>query len=198
MHHIILNTPTFGGTVFPAGLLNDETGEVLGAAGEGGAKLFWLPLGDFSEWLNVGAGAGIFTGGGTGAGGAAGGGGGKELWAGVLTAWLNPLAPPVGAGLSVLDPKFEFSWLGGKLVFGATAGPLGNDCAGAGADVVYWLAGRVRARSSSAQGAGGGRSCSSGGGRKEREGLGAVGGRAAGFVAGADENWLGNWANKHK
>lgn len=30
---------TFGGTVFPAGLLNDETGDILGAAGEGGAKI---------------------------------------------------------------------------------------------------------------------------------------------------------------
>lgn len=30
---------TFGGTVFPAGLLNDETGDFIGAAGEGGAKL---------------------------------------------------------------------------------------------------------------------------------------------------------------
>lgn len=29
----------FGGTVFPAGLLNDETDDILGAAEEGGAKL---------------------------------------------------------------------------------------------------------------------------------------------------------------
>lgn len=66
-------------------------------------------MGDVSERLKAGVGAGIFTGGATGAGGAAGGGGGKEIWAGVLTAWLNPLAPPEGAGLTVLEPKFEFS-----------------------------------------------------------------------------------------
>lgn len=30
---------TFGGAVFPAGLLNDETAVIFGAAGEGGAKL---------------------------------------------------------------------------------------------------------------------------------------------------------------
>lgn len=45
--------------------------------------------------------------------------------------------------------------------------------------------------SSSAQGAGGGRSPISGGGRKERAGLGAVGGAEA-LGAGADEYWLGN------
>lgn len=49
----------------------------------------------------------------------------------------------------------------------------------------------VLALSSSAQGAGGGRSPISGGGRKERAGLGAVGG-AEDFGAGAEEYWLGN------
>lgn len=50
----------------------------------------------------------------------------------------------------------------------------------------------VLAFSSSAQGAGGGRSPISGGGRKERAGLGAVGGGAEGLGAGAEEYWLGN------
>lgn len=51
----------------------------------------------------------------------------------------------------------------------------------------------VLALSSSAQGAGGGRSPISGGGRKESVGLGAVGGGAEGLGAGAAEYWLGNW-----
>lgn len=51
----------------------------------------------------------------------------------------------------------------------------------------------VLALSSSAQGAGGGRSPISGGGRKESVGLGAVGGGAEGLGAGAAEFWLGNW-----
>lgn len=50
----------------------------------------------------------------------------------------------------------------------------------------------VLALSSSAQGAGGGRSPISGGGRKERDGFGAVGGGAGGLGAGAEEYWLGN------
>lgn len=54
----------------------------------------------------------------------------------------------------------------------------------------------VLALSSSAQGAGGGRSPISGGGRKERAGLGAVGGGAAGLGAGAAETWLGNFGQQ--
>lgn len=61
--------------------------------------------------------------------------------------------------------------------FGATAGGL----------VKGWALGLVLALSSSAQGAGGGRSPISGGGRKERAGLGAVGGAAGGLGGGADE-----------
>lgn len=49
----------------------------------------------------------------------------------------------------------------------------------------------VLALSSSAQGAGGGRSPSSGGGRKESAGLGAVGGADV-LSVGAVECWLGN------
>lgn len=57
----------------------------------------------------------------------------------------------------------------------------------------------VLALSSSAQGAGGGRSPISGGGRKERAGLGAVGGgRAGGLGAGGAETWLGNFRRQKK
>lgn len=55
----------------------------------------------------------------------------------------------------------------------------------------------VLALSSSAQGAGGGRSPISGGGRKESAGLGAVGGGPEGLgAAGAAENWFGNCGEK--
>lgn len=71
-----------------------------------------------------------------------------------------------------------------KLDLGATAG------AEVGAEPL--LGGLVvLALSSSAQGAGGGRSPISGGGRKESGGLGAVGG-AEGLNVGAAECWLGN------
>lgn len=56
----------------------------------------------------------------------------------------------------------------------------------------------VLALSSSAQGAGGGRSPISGGGRKERPGLGAVGGGAEGLGAGGAETWLGNFGRQGK
>lgn len=57
----------------------------------------------------------------------------------------------------------------------------------------------VLALSSSAQGAGGGRSPISGGGRKERAGLGAVGGGGAGGLgAGGAETWLGNFRRQKK
>lgn len=54
----------------------------------------------------------------------------------------------------------------------------------------------VRALSSSAQGAGGGRSPISGEGRKERAGFGAVGGGAVGLGASGDEYWFGNFGLK--
>lgn len=54
----------------------------------------------------------------------------------------------------------------------------------------------VLALSSSAQGAGGGRSPISGGGRKESAGLGAVGGGADGLGAGTEENWPGTFGLK--
>lgn len=61
------------------------------------------------------------------------------------------------------------------------------------------MAGRfVLALSSSAQGAGGGRSPISGGGRKERAGFGAVGGGAAGLGAGDAEARLGNFRPQKK
>lgn len=56
----------------------------------------------------------------------------------------------------------------------------------------------VLALSSSAQGAGGGRSPISGGGRKDRAGLGAVGGGAEGLGAGAGEYWRGNYGQNIK
>lgn len=55
----------------------------------------------------------------------------------------------------------------------------------------------VLALSSSAQGAGGGRSPISGGGRKERAGLGAVGG-AENLGAGGAETWFGNFGRQKK
>lgn len=54
----------------------------------------------------------------------------------------------------------------------------------------------VLALSSSAQGAGGGRSPISGGGRKDRAGFGAVGGGATGLSAGGVEYWFGNFGLK--
>lgn len=93
------------------------------------------------------------------------------------------------AGLGL---KLETGWLGGNVVFGAATGPLFSvePDPGAGVVLVPPCLNVVRARSSSAQGAGGGRSCSSGGGRKDREGLGAVGGGAAdarGFGASTED-----------
>lgn len=91
------------------------------------------------------------------------------------------------AGLGL---KLEAGWLGVNDVFGAAAGPLPGGAPDAGAEAVLGppCLSVVRARSSSAQGAGGGRSCSSGGGKKDREGLGAVGGGAGGFGEGTDDS----------
>lgn len=108
----------------------------------------------------------MLFGGAAGAGGAAGGGGGNELVAaggdgfGALFIgvavwfrfWLIFWASEAD-DVAVLAPNF-----------GATAGGLEKG----------WAPGFVLAFSSSAQGAGGGRSPISGGGRKERAGLGAV------------------------
>lgn len=103
--------------------------------------------------------------------------------------WLTPRG---AAGLTLfagLGLKLEAGWLGVNVVFGpAAAGPLPSGAPDAGAEGALEppCLSVVRARSSSAQGAGGGRSCSSGGGRKDREGLGAVGGGAGDFVVGPD------------
>lgn len=107
-----------------------------------------------------------------------------------LGARLTPRGP---AGLTLfpgLGLKLEAGWLGVNVVFGVAAGPLLCGAADAGAEPVPVppCLSVVRARSSSAQGAGGGRSCNSGGGRKDREGLGAVGGGAGGLGVGPDNS----------
>lgn len=107
---------------------------------------------------------------------------------------LGAMLTPCGAAELTLFPglglKLEAGWLGVNAVLGAVVGPLPSGAAGpgAGAVLVPPCLSVVRARSSSAQGAGGGRSCSSGGGRKDRDGLGAVGGGASGFGVGTDDN----------
>lgn len=96
-----------------------------------------------------------------------------------MTLWarLTPCGAALFAGLGL---KLEAGWLDVNAVFEVATGPLFSVTPdpGAGAVLVPPCLSVVRARSSSAQGAGGGRSCSSGGGRKDREGLGAVGGGA--------------------
>lgn len=140
----------------------------------------------------------MLFGGAGGAGGAA-GGGGKELVAtggdgfGAMlvggVAWLSFCARATD----------DEAGLAPKPALGATAGGLANGwVVEFGAELV-WLACRVvLALSSSAQGAGDGRSPISGGGRKERAGLGAVGGGAEGLGAAGAETWLGNCARQKK
>lgn len=70
------------------------------------------------------------------------------------------------------------------MVFKVVADCLTGCAAGSGAALAPPCRSVVRARNSSAHGAGGGRSCNSGGGRKERAGLGAVGGGPDGFREG--------------
>lgn len=122
-----------------------------------------------------------------GAAGGAGGGGGKELVAlcvlptGLVfwfRLWFSFCAKDV-------DEVVGFP---AKADFGATAGPEKLD---AGLELPGCLL--VLARSSSAQGAGGGRSPISGGGRKDSTGFGAVGGGAGGLGACGDEYWFGNF-----
>lgn len=107
---------------------------------------------------------------------------------------LGARLTPCGAVELVLFPglglKLEAGWLGVNVVFRVAAGPLPSGAPDAGAEgaLVPPCLSVVRARSSSAQGAGGGRSCSSGGGKKDKEGLGAVGGGANGFGVGTDDS----------
>lgn len=190
------------GVVF-IGWLKEEGGEaiVLGWGGGTAEGVFWfafiwLAKGELFTWLAAGAVAMLFGGAG-GAGGAAGGGGKEQVAMG---------GEGLGALLAAVGVWFRF-----RLIFcareaddvvvlppnpdlGATAGALAKDWA-AEFGAALWLPCRfVLALSSSAQGAGGGRSPISGGGRKERAGLGAVGGAE---TLGADEYWLGicGWNN---
>lgn len=172
-----------------------EDGAGLGCGEAGGGHVFsWLNGREALTLLTAGAGAGAFAGGGGGPGGAA-GGGGNEMWEVTLGARLTPR----GAAELMLFPdlglKLEAGWLGVNVVFGVAAGPLPTGAPDAGAEgaLVPPCLNVVRARSSSAQGAGGGRSCSSGGGRKDREGLGAVGGGAGDFGVGTDDSWVDTW-----
>ena len=211
-----------GCAVFIGRLKEEGAGATMGfdwgggaAAGGLGLTFSWLVVvkGALLMPLAGAKGAALlagWAGGAGGAGGAAGGTGGKELVAeeaGIgegfgatpnlagawfrfwfwfwFRLWLSFWAREV-AELAVFPPK---------VALGATR-TLANGWAAGGAaapDAVLWLAWRlVLALSSSAQGAGGGRSPISGGGRKERFGLGAVGGGPNGFGAGAEEYWLGN------
>lgn len=106
-----------------------------------------------------------------------------------LGAWLTPCGAAELMLCAGLGLKLEAGWLGVNMVFGTATGPLlsGSPDTGAEAVLVPPCLSVVRARSSSAQGAGGGRSCSSGGGRKDMEGLGAVGGGAGGFGEDMDD-----------
>lgn len=151
-------------------------------------------------WLEA-RGAATLLGGVGGAGGAA-GGGGKEL---VAEEGEGFGATLTGAGIWF---RFWFSFCAREAEelpilpatpdLGATAGAFENGWA-AEFGAKLWLAWRfVLALSSSAQGAGGGRSPISGGGRKERAGLGAVGGGAEGLGAGAEEYWLGSCGENNK
>lgn len=169
-----------------------EDGADLGCGDAAGGNVFsWLTVRDALALLIAGVGAGTLAGGGGGPGGAA-GGGGKEMWEVTLGARLTPRG---AAGLTlfpVLGLKLEAGWLGVNMLFGAATGPLPSGAPDAGAEdvLVPPCLSVVRARSSSAQGAGGGRSCSSGGGKKDSEGLGAVGGA---FGVGTDDSWLDTW-----
>lgn len=147
--------------------------------------------------MEGGADAALFGGAG-GAGGAA-GGGGRELVA----------MGGEGFGVTLMGGAVWFSFcaratddvagLPPKADLGATEGGLANGWEAEFGAELLWLACRfVLALSSSAQGAGGGRSPISGGGRKERAGLGAVGGGAEGLAAGAAEAWLGNFGRQNK
>lgn len=148
-------------------------------------------------WLEGSADAVLFGGGAGGAGGAA-GGGGRELMA----------TGGEGFGAMLVGGAAWFSFcaratddeagLPPKPALGATAGGFANGWAAEFGAELLWLACRVvLAFSSSAQGAGGGRSPISGGGRKERAGLGAVGG-AEGLGAAGAETWLGNFGRQKK
>lgn len=182
------------------GWLKEEGGDAitLGWGGGTAAGGFWFAFtwpakGELFMWLEAGGAAALF--GWVGGAGGAAGGGGKEVAAegvkgfvaGVgfwFRFWFSFCAKEVDE-VAILPPK---------AVLGATVGALVNGWAAEfGAEL--WLACRfVLALSSSAHGAGGGRSPISGGGRNERAGLGAVGGGANGLGAGAEEYWLGNWA----
>lgn len=137
--------------------------------------------------LNGLVGAGDTAGG---AAGGAGGGGGKELVAlcvlptGLVfwfRLWFSFCAKEADEVVG-FPPKADF---------GATAGA---EKLGAGLALPGCLL--VLALSSSAQGAGGGRSPISGGGRKDSTGFGAVGGGAVGLSTCGDEYWFGNFGLK--
>lgn len=136
----------------------------------------------------------LFGGGAGGAGGAA-GGGGRELTGGE---GFGAMLVGGAAWFSFCARATDEAGLPPKPALGATAGGFANGWAAEFGAELLWLACRVvLALSSSAQGAGGGRSPISGGGRKERAGLGAVGG-AEGLGAAGAETWLGNFGRQKK
>lgn len=116
------------------------------------------------------------------AGGAGGGGAGKEL----VALFVLP------TGL-VFWFRLWFSFCAKEADEEVGFPPKADFGATAGAELEFPGCLLVLALSSSAQGAGGGRSPISGGGRKDSTGFGAVGGGAVGLGAcGGDEYWFGN------